>query len=128
MKPQATFQVSQNVLNAIRSKSIDKTNLLLQELKHNREINSMLDGLYWPYDHKPGQVSDFVIEKGSLTFKGDNNGSFTVVFDITYYEGCKDINHTQEDEVMSIDFSIDLVNGIIHLEGEEILERDPDFY
>jgi len=71
-------------------------------------------------------VSDF--------FKVLSNTSTEIVvkcdftYDVAYYNGCKDLDTTDEDQFMTITIKISKNNCSSDIIGDEIYERDPDEY
>lgn len=49
-------------------------------------------------------------------------------YDVTYYNGCKDLDHTDEDQFMTITVKINKNNCSLEIIGDKIYEREPDEY
>jgi hypothetical protein len=87
----------------------------------HEDLLKLADGYYFS---KRGRVHNLRIEKSSISLQGDA-GSFVVLFDINFTQGCQDLSY-DENEKMKIDFHFNEACDQILFEGEEVREREPD--
>lgn len=49
-------------------------------------------------------------------------------YDVQYYNGCKDLDQTDEDQFMTVTIKISKNNCSSEIIGDKIYEREPDTY
>lgn len=97
-----------------------------EQIKNIEEISThfsatILQLLQGYYFLKRGRVHSLVFQEGSLQKSSDTEGSFQVVFKVSYTQGCQDLSF-EENDSMQIHYLSD--REIIKFSGEETRERD----
>lgn len=119
------FELSKlNCSNIIANHMIDFNELRKMLTKDfHSEIVSFLNQYH---NSDNGTVNHFGFSDEYKTI--DNKVIISVIYDVTYYNGCKDIDSTDEDIEMNFEISINPDKCILTIKGDKIYERDPDEY
>lgn len=131
MKNKKEVSVGFNFIDELKEIVADDDYRMLEKLfeRVKEEISQEdLDHLIQSYgdcfDHR-AEVMNSTIVEGEM--ESMTKGYIVVQYDLDYYLGCRDINHTDE-ETMSVDVSINERTGVITLTGEDLSVREPDDY
>ena len=112
------------IINEDDFKVLNKVFKRVEKEISESDLDNLIQGYSSCFDVR-AQVMNSTINGGEMDSM--TSGCLYVDYDLDYYLGCRDINHT-DDEQMTISISINEITGTITLTGEDIPVREPDEY